>query len=412
MTTILLISFSLFSTFSYAPEPFDLLQTHSMLSHLNFLMGDYTVLTDGVPVLPEGTNRIPGWDSFESLIVTNPLEAGLWSNGTWCLNFISAQVPDSSFSSRIGLLENTSERNRYSAYLRRPVFSELVFDLSIARDEADKDQELRLSLREFSVGGRAWQNDGSGHALWTSWSPSNAYLRLSFSRLYPGGRKIELIASGESNIAGLDAEAGFLTSYTEDSIAHGELRLLLRKSLGSGSLMCRGFIGRTDDSLLAGGTAGIILEFSAFALHIGHIYPPNDDSPFTLGVIDYGPAELSLALDNYGKFIAGCSVITNLPFAFLRTSARSITDTLEFSGTALPYFNWGANGHIYCGVSWEYCSIKESEDTFDLDAVSLFTLNRFAFIFGIEEILEDSRNYTFGIVWGFDDRYSTLDTQE
>ncbi len=406
MTVMLLISLSLLSTFSFAPEPYDLLQTHSMFSGLNLPFGRYTVLTGGMPVLTEGANRIPGWDSFASLEVTNPLEAGLWCNGMWCLNFIPAQVPDSSFSSKVGLLENTAERNRYSAYLRRPLFSELRFDLSLSRDRTDKDQVLRVYLGEFRFGGRSWQNDGSAYALWTTWHRSTSDVRLSFSRLYSGGRKFELTGSLHSdNIVGMNADAGFLASYTEDSVACGEVRLLLRKSVGNTSLMCRGVLGQTDDTLSTGGTAGFITEIGEVTLELGHIYKSGNDTPYSLCVLQYGPAELSLILDNYGNFRANCSVITKLPYAVLKTSVSTSADTAGFTGLALPYIKWGETGHIYGGASWDYRSIDREEDILGFDIVSLFTLNTFAFIFSIEEVLDDSRNYTFGITWGFDDRY-------
>ena len=52
----------------------------------------------------------------------------LWGNGKWEINFESSAIQDSSYASGIGILENTSYQNRYSAYLRRPLPADLLID--------------------------------------------------------------------------------------------------------------------------------------------------------------------------------------------------------------------------------------------------------------------------------------------
>jgi hypothetical protein len=44
-----------------------------------------------------------------------------------------------------------------------------------------------------------------------------------------------------------------------------------------------------------------------------------------------------------------------------------------------------------------------------MDLKSMFTLGRFAFIFALEDVLDQWRSYSFGITWTFTDRKETAE---
>ena len=49
----------------------------------------------------------------------------------------------------VGLLENTSGNNRYMGYLRRPLPLDLLFGLSVGREDTLNSQRIRLGLGRF-----------------------------------------------------------------------------------------------------------------------------------------------------------------------------------------------------------------------------------------------------------------------
>ena len=68
----------------------------------------------------------------------------------------------------------------------------------------------------------------------------------------------------------------------------------------------------------------------------------------------------------------------------------------------MPSLPWGASGRIHGGVSWELLRADTSTSG-TMDIKSMFTLGRFAFIFDVEDVLDDWRSYSFGITWTFSD---------
>ena len=84
------------------PAPADIMETSSIYSWTcSELLGWHSrIMRDGTPLLIYGHEPFPGWGSFESVTIRSPLEAGLWGNGKWEIDFESSAVPDSSYASK------------------------------------------------------------------------------------------------------------------------------------------------------------------------------------------------------------------------------------------------------------------------------------------------------------------------
>jgi len=384
------------------PGPSDVLETSSIYGWTvpELLGWETAFIRDGVPILGTDLPTFPGWGSFESITVRSPLEAGVWGNGNWEMDIASSTLPDSSFSSGIGLIQNTSSRHRYSAFLRRPVLSGILIDLSMAREDTLNNQRLAVQSGEFVAGGRGWQTTENGYALWVGWNPDNVITRLSFGHLHQGGRYWEAIGSWDTAISLCDVKTAGSVSISDDSLVSAEGHLRLEIPLRGIRTVIRTDINDDDGELSLGGTAGLIAESGIFNFQAG-ITVLQDSDPHFIGLAGIENLQVIVDADRNG-FEGGMqsSLITEYGFLHAGTSIKE--DSIKFDGIVLPSLPWGASGRIHGGVSWEYLHTDTTE-TGTMDVKSLFTLGRFAFIFALEDVLDDYRSYSFGITWTFSD---------
>ncbi|HRY62073.1 MAG TPA: hypothetical protein P5266_07705, partial [Candidatus Fermentibacter sp.] len=143
---------------SFEASPLDLLETGIMLewSELPFMAGlDVRTTVDGRPLLLCGGPGVPlpPWGSFEHLEILSPLEAGVWGGGGWTAEFSTPGIPDSSYRSSVGLLENTVGRNRYSGFLQRPLPLGMGVSASLGREDTISTQLLGLERGPLSATG-------------------------------------------------------------------------------------------------------------------------------------------------------------------------------------------------------------------------------------------------------------------
>ena len=384
------------------PDPSDILETSPIYSWtVSQLQGWETrFLRDGVPVLSAGFQPVPGWGSFESLSLSSPLEAGVWGNGGWEIDFASFAVPESSFSSGVGLIQNTSLNSRYSAFLRRPLMSRLLVDFAISREDTLSNQRYIFRSGEFETGGRGWQTTEDGYTLWGGWNTQNAAARISFAHLHPGGRYWEALGSYRIEISHYDIRTACAVSVSDDSILSAEAHLRLEFPVFGMRTVLRSDLLDIDGDISPGGTAGILAETGIFHFQAGAAVIPDSDLRF-IGVAGIDPLELTVEAYKDG-FEGGMQSLLSTSFGFLHAGVSFKEDTLRCRGIVLPFLPWGASGRIHGGVSWELLH-ADTSTTGTMDVKSLFTLGRFAFIFALEDVLDDYRSYSFGITWTFSD---------
>ncbi|MCD4847576.1 MAG: hypothetical protein K8R76_05235 [Candidatus Aegiribacteria sp.] len=384
------------------PAPEDIMETSSVYSWTcsEMLGWPSRMLRDGTPLLIWGHEPFPGWGSFESVTIRSPLEAGLWGNGKWEIDFESSAVPDSSYSSGIGLLENTSQQNRYTAYLRRPLPADLLIDFSLSREDTLKNQRYTISRGNIVLGGRGWQTTEDGYTLWSSWNPGNCFSRLSFVHLNAGGRQWELLGSYSTHFGGVLFQTGAAGSLSDNEMQMVEGHMRLEFPFQGMTTILRTDITDSQDEFSIGGTAGLIARYGFLDIQAGAVLPPGSDISF-IGIAGAGPVELNLSI-NSGGIEGGLQTICTTGFGYLHSGVSLKEDTIRFAGTVMPSVRWGASGRIHGGVTWDLLNAHDhTSGTMDLK--SLFTLGKFAFIFAVEDILDDYRSYTFGITWIFND---------
>ncbi len=317
------------------------------------------------------------------------------------MDFTSFIVPDSSFSSGVGLIQNTSLNSRYSAYLRRPLMSHLLVDFAMSREDTLNNQRYVFRSGEFETGGRGWQTTEDGYTLWGGWNHRDAGARISFAHLHPGGRYWEALGSYGMKISRYDVRTACAVSISDDSILNAEAHLRLEFPVFGMRAVIRGDMLDLDGDFPPGGTAGILAEPGIFHFQSGIALIPDSDLRF-IGVAGIDPLEITLEADKNG-FEGGIQSLISTSYGFLHAGASIKEDTLRFRGIALPSLPWGAAGRIHGGVSWELMH-ADTSNSGTMDIKSLFTLGRFAFIFALEDVLDDYRSYSFGITWTFDDQ--------
>lgn len=385
------------------PDPSNVLQTGDIFSWAApSAFGWSALLTrDGVPVTTAAHQPLPGWGSFDSITVRSPLEAGVWAAGKWEMDFSSFPVPDSSFSSSIGLMQNTSDRNRYSAALRRPVTSSFLLDLSIARDDTLNDQRLVLELGDLMAGGRGWREEEEGYALWSGWEPSRGLVRFTFAHLRSGGEYWEALGMWETSAGPVEVNTAGAASMEDDTVYNVQGHVRAEMPVRGMRLVVRGDLTDDDGDFLFGGTAGLIARPWKLRLQAGLASVPGGDPRF-FGAAGTGPVDIFTEAGDDGVRL-GIQTALSSGYGFLRAGASIGKDSLLLNGIAMPSLPWGAGGRLHGGVSWEVTR-SDTGTTGNMDARSMFTLGRFAFIFAVEDVLDEWRSYSFGVTWTFSDR--------
>ena len=403
MTSTVMLLCSI-TTLSMSPGLEDLLGTHSLYSWtLPSLLDWQTRITrDGTPLIVLGDEPIPGWGSFDGVELKSPLEAGVWGRGGWELDFTSPEIPDSSFSTGVGLLENTASMNRYSAYVRRPIPWGLDLDFSMDRDDTLKNQRVTLGFADLEAGGRAWEDTGNSHTFWLSYSRQDYSGRFSFSRLHQGGRQWEVLGSLQTTAGPIDVMAGAAGALSDDSVLFGEGHLRLESTISGVRLVARADVQDMQGEVDFGGTAGLMTDVGPLRLQAGAMAAPGSDLGFMV-IAGSGPVEATV-VTGPGGFSGGVQALALTRWGLGRAGAALRGDTLRFSGMLLPSLPWGANGRIHAGASWELTYESSLEKVYGTaDVRSMFTLGSFAFIFAVEDVLDDWRSYTFGVTWDFSD---------
>ncbi|MFO8184852.1 MAG: hypothetical protein R6U39_11875 [Candidatus Aegiribacteria sp.] len=385
------------------PDPSNVLQTGAIFSWAAPSTAGWSALIarDGVPVTTAAHQPLPGWGSFDSITVRSPLEAGVWAAGRWEMDFSSFPVPDSSFSSSIGLIQNTSDMNRYSAALRRPVISSVMLDISIAREDTTDDQRLVLELGDLEAGGRGWSEEEEGYALWSGWRPSRGLVRLTFAHLRSGGEYWEALGMWETSAGPMELITAGSASLEDDTVHSVQGHIRAEMPLEGMRLVVRGDLSDDDGDILPGGTAGLLARLWKLRLQAGLASVPGDDPRF-FGAAGTGPVDVFAEAGEDGVR-SGIQTVLSTGYGFLRAGASVGEDSLLFNGIAMPSVPWGEGGRLHGGVSWELAH-SDTGTTGNMDARSMFTLGRFAFIFAVEDVLDEWRSYSFGVTWTFSDR--------
>jgi hypothetical protein len=385
------------------PSLSDLLEGGSVSSWTvaEMLGWDSRLTREGLPLLVLGQEPLAGWGSFSSAVLLSPIEAGVWGGGAWQLDLVPGEIPDSSYASGIGLIENTSSRSRYSAYLRRPLPAGLDLDLSIDREDTLSNQRMVLALGDASLGARSWQTGWRGTVLWAAWSPGDLTGRASFGRLWSGDRRWEVLGSLHTAAGSLDVEAGAAGSLSEDTMLTGEGHLRLEMPVAGITAIARADVEDIDGTVEVGGTAGIAATVGHVRATAGAVASPGE-SVSLLANLSYRLLTASLRSGN--GISGGLEALVSGPPLACRAGAAAGGDSLLFRGEALPSLRWGAAGRIYAGGSWELVHHRGTGSTLGtMDLKTMFTLDRFAFILSVEDVLDGWRSYTFGISWVFSD---------
>lgn len=317
------------------------------------------------------------------------------------MDFSSFPVPDSSFSSSIGLIQNTSDMNRYSAALRRPVTSSFSLDLSISRDDTLNHQRFALELGDLMAGGRGWEEEEEGYALWSGWRPSRGLVRFTYAHLRSGGEYWEALGMWEASAGPVEMNTAGSVSLEDDTVHNVQGHVRAEMPLTGMRLVARGDLIDDDGVLNFGGTAGLLARPWKLRLQAGLAAVPGRDPGF-FGAAGTGPVDIfTEAGENGVTWGIQTAIITG--YGFLRAGASMGKDSLMLNGIAMPSLPWGAGGRLHGGVSWEVAS-SDTATTGNMDARSMFTLGRFAFIFAVEDVLDEWRSYSFGVTWNFSDR--------
>ena len=144
----------------------------------------------------------------------------------------------------------------------------------------------------------------------------------------------------------------------------------------------------------------MISSLGPLELQAGAAAAPGEDAVF-IAVAEAGP--LSLMLETDGERLSGgLQSMLSTDFGFLAAGIAADRDSISSTGTLMPRIRWGGSGWIHGGFSWQVTR-TDSSTVGTMDLRSLFTLGRFAFIFALEDVLDDYRSYSFGITWSFTD---------
>lgn len=277
----------------------------------------------------------------------------------------------------------------------------LGVDLSMDREDTLTNQRIVLVRGDLSLGVRAWQDDQRATVLWTAWSPGNFTARAGFGRLIQGDRRWELLGSLSTGAGDLDVQAGAAGSLKDDTVLSGEGHLRLQMPLAGMTAVARADVEDIDGDVDIGGTAGLIRTLGPLAVQAGMVAPPGRDPQFMAAASVW----LATAYMTTGDGTSGgLQILVPDPSLTCRAGLGIGGDSLVFSGEAMPSIRWGGAGRISAGGSWELTHRRGPGTTVGtFHAKSLFTVDRFAFIFSVEDVLDDWRSYTFGISWSFND---------
>jgi hypothetical protein len=354
-----------------------------------------------MPLYLYGPGLLPPWASWETVEVRNPLEGGVWSDAGWSVGFGPSSVPDSSYRTGVGLLENTKYRNRYSGYLRRPLPAGLSMDVSAGREDTLNSQRIRLGWRDLLLTSQFWQGDRDAYAVHCGLHRPAFRVFGGFVHSGPGGRQYELLGELPLLSGPLSIEAAGGAAYV-DSIGYAESHALVRWQPGDLSFVGRADCRLVDDRFRYGGAAGTRWVRGPFSLEGGLWSPPGEKEGLMLAV-GAGPAVVSAVVRSDRTEMTLAAYHSTEAFT-AAVRARGWEDTVGVSALLLPSLAYG-NARLYAGGRFETHLDESSEWSTEADILAVFHLGRFDFVGAVEDVQSDyRRRYTYGIVWEFVDQ--------
>jgi len=315
--------------YDLSPSPWDLMETgETFFWCFGAAVSEQRILIGGEPVILYGDPGHPPWGSFTSVRLLNPLEGGIWSSGKWTLDFSLPEMPDESYESNVGLLQNTRDKGRYTGFLRRPLPGMLLLDLSVGREDTVSSQAVRLEYSPFDAAARFHQGDGDRYMLSSGFTASRLRLRAGFARMYEGCRQGELLASFGLPFNSFTVDVGGGASWLYDSLGYGELHALSKMRFGEFTVMGRADLTDTSGEIRAGGALGCTAALGSFDLSAGGFAAPGDDLSLIVQ-LGTGPVSATLISEN-DVTIAGCDLVMSLENLLIRGSAAAFeTDSVR-----------------------------------------------------------------------------------
>lgn len=382
-----------------ASDWYALLQTrHTWECSADFLIsgGISPVMAGGLPLGASGS--LPPDLPWPDASVTDPLESGVWGGGRWNTSLVRDETQDSLSLSKIGLIQNTRDRSRYSFELDRPLPWSIGGNFYMTRDDTVSLHSALLTRGGLNLRLTGWEGSRYGWGAWTGWESENFYARTGFSRLYADDRRPEALLGYKTSMGALSAEIGGAASYS-DSVGEFKGVSGLSLPLGNCTITAAGDV-TGDETGFWGGISFFIGEMLFSALHSR---PGGEKSfqevsvrhsDFTL--IGMYREELSLAADAEASLGA------------IRGKAAAVwfteTDSLELNCHALLGYSW-YRARLEAGPRVTATMDSSGEWQSVIDCVAGFTLRPFSLAAGIENITDSSsRSWSFGITWAFTDR--------
>ncbi|NLP05641.1 hypothetical protein GX411_06800 [Candidatus Fermentibacteria bacterium] len=385
---------------AFEPSPQDLLETGLCFEWSELpLMGSAAVLVDGEPGLLFGDCPLPPWGSFSSARVAGPLEAGIWAGGRWSLEFSTEQVPDSSFDSTAGLLENTRDRNRYSGSLRRPLPGGLGFSGILAREDTISSQMVLLDAGPLEAGGWFWQRSTDGGAAWLAAGTGGFRGRAGLAMRRTGVHMWEARAAQEASSGILSGQlAASLTGA--DTVTSAGAHFRISVDAGALDLVARIDGSWTSDSLATGWVAGPSAGIAGFSVSVCARDPQGSDGIEGILTAERGFAGAEVVLDGGGA-AAGAHLTGPLATA---ASLLYSADSTRIGLTAMPGLRWGASGILKFGGRMSAVHDGDGGWSEALDLISSFSIGRFSLVGAAEDVTDDqTRRYSYGMIWAFSD---------
>lgn len=386
---------------AFEPSAQDLLETGLCFEWSELpLLGPTAVLVDGEPGLLYGECPLPPWGSFSSARVVGPLDAGIWAGGRWSLEFKTEQIPDSSFDSMVGLLENTRGRNRYSGSLRRPLPGGLGFSAVLAREDTISSQMVLLDAGPLEAGGWFWQRSTDGGAAWLAAVAGGFRGRAGLAMRRTGVHMWEARAAQE-------AFSGFLSGQLaasitgSDTVASAGAHVRVCADAGPLDLVARIDGAWAPDSLSAGWAAGPSAVVAGFTVSLCVRKPQGTDDIEGILTADRGFAGVEAVLDDGGAAM-GAHLLGPLSTA---ASVLASADSTRVGATALPGMRWGSSGFLRLGGRLVAVHSADEGWSEALDLISSFDIGGFSLVGAAEDVTDDQeRRYSYGITWSFSDR--------
>jgi len=394
---------ALLSSQVFLPSDPDLLETGltTWLSEAGFLFPQRQLL-DGEPAIVGGGAAPAPWGSFDSVRILGPLESGIWAGPGWAADYHECDVPDSSFRSEVGLMENTMRRNRYSGTLLRPLPGSLRLAATLAREDTSTRQSLRLESGPFDLSARFWQGPFDGGSSWIRYRGRLLAARAGLAEPSAGRHLAEGLVSLRIPLGRVLVQTAAAASGA-DSLSAAEGHALFRCPAGRFLLTCRADVlaeGSSDPE--AGWAAGASATLWGVLVSAGGAALPGE-RPSAIATAALGEAGLELVLSGR-DFGAGIHASGPLGLA---GSAAFTRDSLRLAGLLLPEIRFGGNGIVRAGPRASWTARRDSGDSLRVDLLGTLSIKSFSLVLAAEDISRDySRRYSYGIVWSFDDTQS------